>query len=677
MTTPHPAGARDALARFPALYFPWLLLCLVFPLEIYNRNASEFGAPIQTLKPFLIAGGLLAVASLLVSALLVRVPTIGKGVAAFSLWMGAAMISSELIAPFELSKAVGFDGTEQVVPPGPATQVACAVVLLALGGACWRWRNQPALTCYVPLAASVLLLAPAAWNFQSKIRLFHNDPRSAWHSIPPASPQQQPHPNVYHIILDGFRGSMFLEALREAGLSESDFEGFTWFPKNRSNFDGTQTSTPGFLTGTLYRYGSFRAWHNSWNDTGVFPDIKRQLGTDIQAYSFGAYHQLGNWVRGRRIEQSGQVPKKRAILARLTSARAIPPFFRAPVFARHTGVFPELIAPRVHDPRLDPFDLMLKDEALRPTRNEYVFSHLYFPHAPFLVDAQGAASPHAGLLSQSAYALRRVHEFLKFLHESGRYRDALIVIHSDHGWGDQVPAAPGETVPETIQIESWPRSQLEFDHWTSALLLVKPPGSESSPLARSTRSTQLLDLPNTLYHLLGLPPLAPQGVSVFAADYPDDPERHIFTGFRRWDSQRNRQLWFGQDFTTGEMNHVIWTQARGIEVQPPYPVSWEFDSRLIPQSEPTPLGIRRIDKQTTELSWPAALTQGRLEIQMARSEGEFVTIGSAAAESRIYRVGDLAADASYRFRARWSDDSHRMEWSVVQELGPWDSRHAR
>ena len=261
----------------------------------------------------------------------------------------------------------------------------------------------------------------------------------------------------------------------------------------------------------------------------------------------------------------------------LALARALPPFARTRIFQNGIGIFSSWVQPEsdIIDPRPEPLRTLIQDEKERPGGGQYVFSHIYFPHPPFLVDRFCRASSNATLLSQSACSLRLVGDFITELKRVGRYRDSVIIIHSDHGIGDDEPADSTDRVPEEIQVEPWRRDEQELDYWTSSLLLIKPAGAEGKPLVISRRSTQLLDLPNTIYDLVGMPQTAPEGKSVMAVDYPVDPERHIFTGVRQWSLSEDRQIWFGKDFFTGKLNHFIWTDKAGLQVLPSFPVTWQ------------------------------------------------------------------------------------------------------
>ena len=93
-------------------------------------------------------------------------------------------------------------------------------------------------------------------------------------------------------------------------------------------------------------------------------------------------------------------------------------------------------------------------------------------------------------------------------------------------------------------------------------------------MVTSKASTQLVDIPDTMYDMLSLDLKAPEGMSVLSKDYPESVERHVYPGFRRWDRKVDKQVWVGKDFPLGELNHFSWTSGKGWKVYPNMPFSW-------------------------------------------------------------------------------------------------------
>ena len=481
------------------LAFPFVLILLIYPLDIFNKNAAEFGNDPAILTPFFIAMGTTALVCAGVGLLLTFYGrSAGLALTTISLWIGCGFTLDDLIFPVRLVESIGFNGNESIAQVSFGLTLFNCVLLASILILLWTRRQQEVARIgpFFVVLFCAIAAGPAALEFvRNTNQIRKSEPSSKWISTPPASPSHIDHPSVYHIVLDGFRGSMFPEALKEAvAISSVSFDGFTYFPKTRSNFDLTQVSTPVFLTGTLYREGSFKSWSESWTHSGIFAQVKTRLGTNIQAYSYGAYYQLDRWIQGREIPRDRLLRANQDVVLHLALARALPPFARPRIFQNGIGVFSSWIQPEsdIIDRRPEPLRTLIQDEKERPGRGQYVFSHIYFPHPPFLVDRFCRPSSNATFLSQSACSLRLVGDFITELKRVGHYRDSVIIIHSDHGIGDDEPADSTDRVPEEMQVEPWRRDEQELDYWTSSLLLIKPAGAEGKPLVISRRSTQFL-----------------------------------------------------------------------------------------------------------------------------------------------------------------------------------------
>ncbi len=672
------SSTRKWLSAAFLLFFPFAVLLVVFPALILKNNFAVFRGDAAILQPFLIAAACCAVGSLAAGIAARRSLRALEGMAAIGFWLGLSAVLGDVITRVRTDNLVGFRGNESIVIPPVPLVLLDAAAMVALFWLIWPRRSRGVLT-FGPFVAAVLLgasVAPSASLLGDAFRL----PRAAagetskWVSLPPASVLKD-HPNVYHIVLDGFEGNSLPAAMRDAGLAPSDFDGITYFRLNRSNYDQTRVSTPAFLTGSLYRGGAFGAWENSWTTWGIFPRIKEALGTNIQAYSTGAYFQLKRWVQGRRITGGLSLAEDRDLVLHFAVARAAPSFLKPLVFRRGRGVFSGWAAPADSaDPRVEPFRLMLADEPSRPARGQYVYCHIYLPHSPYRLDSHCNPSRRADHLSQSACAISLVGQFLNELKSLDHYRDSIIIVQSDHGWNAGAPIEPvwygghdqssllegglREFEPETGR--SWRRSLEEIDEWSSALLLVKRSRAAEAPMVTSARSTSLVDLPNTIYDMLGLPQDAPEGKSVFSADYPNSPERHFFTGVRRWDAGQRRQLWLGEDFRQTLLNHYVWQAGQGWRILAPVPASWECGPKglrdapsggfgLVP-----PAGVKseRTDDRTIRVAWKPDSPVKQYRIELARGNGKFTEIGSADASQGEYHIGSVAPDDSYRVRLR-------------------------
>jgi len=81
----------------------------------------------------------------------------------------------------------------------------------------------------------------------------------------------------------------------------------------------------------------------------------------------------------------------------------------------------------------------------------------------------------------------------------------------------------------------------------------------------------------------------------------------------------------------------------------------------LPDQPPTRFAARRLGPTTVVLTWQS---DGRssVEFELRRGHGEFEPLGMANESMSDYRVGDLAADATYQFRARKVRPGWKSAW---------------
>ncbi|MGH9163281.1 MAG: sulfatase-like hydrolase/transferase, partial [Vicinamibacteraceae bacterium] len=126
-----------------------------------------------------------------------------------------------------------------------------------------------------------------------------------------------------------------------------------------------------------------------------------------------------------------------------------------------------------------------------PDAPRYVFAHLILPHVPLVLKADCTVQPgrDTTVLAQSECTLRTLLEVVGALEQRRRLRDALILIHADHGArhvvrnGELAEASGGSYGLEW----SWGRAR--------PLMLIKPAGvAAEAPLAIDERPADLYDV---------------------------------------------------------------------------------------------------------------------------------------------------------------------------------------
>ena len=128
------------------------------------------------------------------------------------------------------------------------------------------------------------------------------------------------------------------------------------------------------------------------------------------------------------------------------------------------------------------FDQLIRDMPGLPVQGQYVSAHLLIPHPPANLSAEcryEANRPRnkAILVDQAICATKMMAAFTDLLRQNGRLRNALIIIHSDHGVYER----------------------------HRPLLLVKYPGHDAEPMRRADHDVQLIDIAPTIVDAAKLP----------------------------------------------------------------------------------------------------------------------------------------------------------------------------
>ena len=569
------------------IFFPLSLILVLFPIRLYLHNKVELFGSLPLLYPLFWVGAGLAVASAVLATVLLRHrPRFVWDLAGLGLALGFYGVLGDLVAPISVDATIGFSGTERILRP-PSMEMLLDVAVLAAVTIGFRWLRKPDIIRAGAAAALAILVAgivPVFWVETQKA--VAGDEEWIIENAPPRN--YADHPNVYHLIFDGFQSGALKKAMQQAGLTDSDFDGFIYYPKNRSNYQVTEISLASFMTGTTFRGGAILGWFRKWYSDNVWTNLRSERGTYPRLYTLWSLYNNVDFDARRRIDESGQLAD---IAFHMALARAAPAALHEYLFKDGRGQFSSIFRRSEGiaslDIRLRPIIQMTDDEANRPSHGQYVYAHLMIPHLPFAADEdclfrRDHPFKEESYNAQAICAVRQATMFLDALRRAGRYKDSIVIIQADHGFpfGEALGPFTGSNDESIIHEEDlrgrfrkW--TALEHDQTTRALLMIKPPGSAGTPMRTSDLDTQLLDLPNTVYDLLGAKTRTPEGKSVFDEDYPRGRPRHVYSGFLQWDRRTGRPLWFGQDFMETRFNHYAWTDGVGWRNLPKVDARWK------------------------------------------------------------------------------------------------------
>lgn len=505
---------RLLLASFPILVIFWLM-----PLQVYLQNAAALNFDIGITDLWALSG----VALIIAVAIWMRKSS-------GALWpgvlfaIGLAVIAADISAPVQLPPLDGVLVTaKEPLLTSVMEVVVAGAVLLGISRAL---KTSAFHRIGASVAGAVLGLTLVAYGY-----LYVEAPSSAA-AMPVAHGKDLP--TVYHFHMDELQSDFAREVLGQQTFAK-DFAGFTLFARNTANYPYTAASLASYHTGTIFRSGNYADWVRDF-DKGL---IKHLGDAGYEVEVVGLPENVGTPLAHRftapsRIFQevsSIQHPELPEFTA-LWLARCAPNFLtnEALLVGKRIGqaasrwmtdAHAQGDAPANVEEGIAPFQAKLgleyltRSEMRKAARSRYLFVQAIMPHSPYIFDADCRRHPprvsgeaYAG---QAGCAIRLVANFIAELKRLGRYDDALIIVHGDHGggWTGFAPAPPEDAAPDANRIV-YGHGVTAFGGFTDALesrsmaaLMIKLPGAKHE-LRISDGRSQLLDVYPTVLEVLGI-----------------------------------------------------------------------------------------------------------------------------------------------------------------------------
>jgi len=335
-------------------------------------------------------------------------------------------------------------------------------------------------------------------------------------------------PNIYFIWLDAMETGSMKKYLSDPSIHGS-FTGFTLFENNSANYLYSLQSYPSFMSGTVFREGSYEEWIKRGDDLrGNLDSIGYRITTyakkdflsplDDVSYSSEDIH--FKWANAEHPFVTDFVA--------YWVVRSLPSFYanQSLVIGKklgglmHSWFNPYAKYLRVKSisdgvwPLRGVFTLkqLIADEEYRVDNNEFVIAHAVIPHSPYVIDkrcdyrGQSSEGPFKAYYEQVVCSSNLVKDFLGKLRDLNRYDSSLIIIMGDHGsgWAGLIEGFKDGEKPLNNKYMSWSKSMVISR--ASALLMVKPPKtSNTTDLSISSKESQLVDIYPTIFSLIGYP----------------------------------------------------------------------------------------------------------------------------------------------------------------------------
>ncbi len=579
-------------------WFPAFVALVLIPFAVYFPNQDEFGA--NLLYPSLaVLAAAIAFVGLL--PLLWFRPDVRARTATLLFFLGVYLALADILAPVQVGDLTSGPGHVQPVEPLFLTIVETIILIAAL----WAGiRQPPQWVARIGAPFVVVLGLTQAVYFYSHIPadvvmkwgnhvLYQREARAA---VPEKLAKSG---NIYQICFDGYSSLVFLDTLKALG-NRNAFDAFTLYEDNRANYVFTRASLPSYLTGTFYKAGSAVAWDRARIDSGMIKAVNDQ-GYTVSMYTpnVGYYHNSASYAR--QLVDVIKDQQKTALMfdfydfVDLCLLRIVPNWFQQELFVNGRGLVGRRFSSVTRDsPRKEREDsacrsdlvqclpmvrAFMEDEKKRPAHGQYVYVHLWFTHDPIgnrNSDCTRNRESTATYLDHAICATRIMERFILELKKLGRFKDSTIIFHGDHGHGDVGPKDfERPTLPQEIAQRIQTVTGMGPRHITNktyALLLVKRPGEYGTPLRISKSPTMLVDLPITIYRLLGINQTTEEGRPIFDIGESEEREIHMFSGFFRPDAARTAHI-SQMIMLKGELVHFSYTKGKGWKLYPNIPFS--------------------------------------------------------------------------------------------------------
>lgn len=577
-------------------WFPFFVVFVLIPFAVYFPNQQEFGN--NLIFPLVSASVAAALFVATIPLMLLR-PTVRARLASALFFVGVYIALADILAPVGVGDLTA--GPEHVKPFEPPflTIVEILILSASIGAAVWFRPSRvaqigaPSVLALVVIQAVVFAsnIPHAAMIRWGDLTLYE---RKAFASD---AEEAAGTGNIYHICIDAYSSLVFLETLSELDNPHA-FDGFTFFENNRSNYVFTRGSFPSFMTGEFFKGGSTEKWRKERYNGGMIKTLHQQ-GYTISVYApFPSYsHKFASVSRQTLdIVEDGDEPEyvfRPQDFVDLCLMRIAPNWLAQELYAGGVGLVRRLFPPRAvgsgsstdrtRSCRSDIAECLplmrglIRDEEARPDHGQYVYVHLWVTHNPIGTRNQDCScntSNDSSYFDHAVCATSVVVRFIEELKRLEKFKDATIIIQSDHGH-PQVGPEQRRMPPLTEEIASRLYAVSQIDpliilNKTYALLLVKPPGRYDTPLRISRSPTVLVDIPTTVYSLLGIDKKTEQGESIFSLEESQAREIHMFAGFVQGggDSMLSSHR---TPLEKGELCHFSYTNGKGWRLHPDIP----------------------------------------------------------------------------------------------------------
>jgi hypothetical protein len=340
-------------------------------------------------------------------------------------------------------------------------------------------------------------------------------------------------PDIYHVVFDELQVNLF-----EAELTDeirAQLKGLIWFRNATTPYGRTAMALSSLFSGVPYDYREpaidyvQRAFHSPQSLLGQLKSMGYQtIGFVHELFPRRSAVPYDQIYRHEELQKIASAGESRSMFAAVWFYGSLPRSISRRLIRE--GDFTQLqnhtLLPRREAfASVQSFRRFMEWEGKTHRKGgRYIFIHLLLPHGPFVVGRDCAYHETVTPADQVACSVHELVEFLQFLDGQGRFKDALLILHGDHGAG---MVDEGGTLVEAQDHYYGPRySSLR----SRPAVLIKPAGvGRTRELQIDPRPMDLFDLYPTVLASLGRPmPAGLIGHSLLADAGPARPRFYHF-----------------------------------------------------------------------------------------------------------------------------------------------------
>ena len=484
--------------RLPlALIGPAFIIFVLSSVGLLRRNEDYFDANLYSAVPVLLTGGIYLVIGMVVYRL-----------SSFSNMLRSAFYAYLLSAPLWIPYSALVELMDQGALLG-------FIGVAAIGGAyVTRTRKlaEPLVT-----ALSIFALATMAMTAFDVLQLRRADAvvdetarrEFEWQARAAGGSPDAGLPDIYHIVFDEFQTDMF-DAMLDENVKK-ELRGVTWFPNASTPFGRTEMALASLFSGVPYDYREppLDYIKDAFTSEQSLLTQLRSLGYQTigllhAVYPLGSPSPFELTYFHKDFAKTAPADEQRGLFVSLWLYAYLPESLTRHLLPEHH--FDQLTSQTLL-PNEAPLVSLLSFRRFLEWESEtsrkggrYIFVHLILPHFPNVLaaDCSYRRGRKTTIVDQTSCAIDEISAFVRLLRDRGRFKDALVLIHGDHGSSYMYEAGKLRAAQDGFYGRdwSWARSR--------PLMLIKPAGvGHTRDFMTDERATDLFDLFPTVLANLG------------------------------------------------------------------------------------------------------------------------------------------------------------------------------